>query len=48
VTFLLETNVVSELRKAMSGKAHHSVTAWATKVPAGGLYLSAITPLEQG
>lgn len=44
--FLLDTNVVSELRKARSGKAHPSVTAWATKVPAGSLYLSAITLLE--
>jgi toxin FitB len=46
VTFLLDTNVVSELRKAKSGKADPSVTAWATKVPAGSLYLSAITLLE--
>lgn len=44
--FLLDTNVVSELRKAKSGKAHPLVTAWATKVPAGSLYLSAITLLE--
>ena len=42
---LLDTNVVSELRKAKSGKAHPLVTAWATKVPAG-LYLSATTLLE--
>ena len=46
MTFLLDTNVVSELRKAKSGKAHPSVTAWASKVPAGSLYLSAITLLE--
>ena len=44
--FLLDTNVVSELRKAKAGKAHPLVTAWATKVPAGSLYLSAITLLE--
>jgi predicted nucleic acid-binding protein len=44
--FLLDTNVVSELRKAKSGKAHPLVTAWATKVPAGSLYLSAITLFE--
>ncbi len=43
---MLDTNVVSELRKAKSGKAHPSVTAWASKVPAGSLYLSAITLLE--
>ena len=44
--FLLDTNVVSELRKAKSGKAHSSVTAWAAQIPAGALYLSAITLLE--
>jgi hypothetical protein len=46
VTFLLDTNVVSELRKAKSGKAHPSVTAWAAGVPVGSLYVSAITLLE--
>ena len=46
MTFLLDTNVVSELRKAKSGRAHPAVTAWATQVPAGSLYLSAITLLE--
>ncbi len=44
--FLLDTNVVSELRKAKSGKAHPSVTAWATGIRAGSLYVSAITLLE--
>ena len=44
--YLLDTNVVSELRKATSGKAHPSVTAWASRVPAGSLYLSVITLLE--
>lgn len=46
MTFLLDTNVVSELRKAKSGKAHPLVTAWAAHIPAGSLYLSAITLLE--
>ena len=46
MSFLLDTNVVSELRKAKSGKAHRSVTAWAAQVPAGSLYVSAITLLE--
>lgn len=46
VTFLLETNVVSELRKAKSGQAHPSVTAWASRVPAGSHYVSAVTLLE--
>jgi predicted nucleic acid-binding protein len=44
--YLLDTNVVSELRKAKSGKADRHVTAWAASVPAGSLYLSVITVLE--
>lgn len=46
MTFLLDTNVVSELRKARSAKSHPLVTAWAAHVPVGSLYLSAITLLE--
>ena len=43
--FLLDTNVVSELRR---GKPRQSpaVRAWAASVPAHQLYLSAITVLE--
>lgn len=44
--FLLDTNVVSELRKAASGKADPSVVAWAAKQPTATLYLSAISVLE--
>ena len=44
--FVLDTNVVSELRKAKAGKADKNVTAWAVSVPPGGLFLSAITILE--
>lgn len=44
--FLLDTNVVSELRKAKVGRADANVTAWARTVPAGSLFLSAITLLE--
>ena len=44
--YLLDTNVVSELRKAKSGKADANVVAWAASVPAGGLFISAITVLE--
>lgn len=48
--FLLDTNVVSELRKVKTGKADRSVTAWSNSVDAGVLYLSAITieELEMG
>lgn len=44
--YLLDTNVISELRKAKSGKADHRVLAWAESVPASSLYMSAITVLE--
>lgn len=44
--FVLDTNVVSELRKAKAGKADKNVTAWAARVPPAGLFLSAITILE--
>lgn len=44
--FILDTNVVSELRKAGSGRASPQVVAWARSVPAGSLYISAITVLE--
>ncbi|MFA7292224.1 MAG: type II toxin-antitoxin system VapC family toxin [Rhodocyclaceae bacterium] len=44
--FLLDTNVVSELRKAKAGKADAHVTAWAGSVPYGSLFISAITVLE--
>jgi toxin FitB len=44
--YVLDTNVVSELRKARAGKADRHVVAWASGVPAGHLYLSAITVLE--
>ena len=44
--FLLDTNVVSELRKAQSGRADAGVVAWARAVPASGLFVSAITVLE--
>lgn len=44
--FLLDTNVISELRKAKSGKANQNVVAWAAQIPATHLYLSVITILE--
>jgi toxin FitB len=44
--FLLDTNVVSELRKSRSGRANPGVVAWASGNAAGSLYLSAITLLE--
>jgi hypothetical protein len=44
--FLLDTNVVSELRKVVSGKADARVVAWAQSVDTASLYLSAISLLE--
>jgi predicted nucleic acid-binding protein len=44
--FVLDTNLVSELRKAKAGKADPGVTAWATSVAAPSLFLAAITILE--
>jgi len=48
--FLLDTNVISELRKARAGKADRNVAAWARAVPTGSLFLSAtvIHELEIG
>jgi toxin FitB len=44
--FVLDTNVVSELRKARLGKADTHVTAWAESVDAAELFVSAITIME--
>lgn len=44
--YLLDTNVVSELRKAKTGKINRCVRAWAKSVSAATLYLSAISVLE--
>jgi toxin FitB len=44
--YILDTNVISELRKAGDGKANGAVTAWASSVAPSTLFLSAITVLE--
>ena len=44
--FLLDTNVVSELRKVRLGKADPHVADWADSVDATDLYLSVITVQE--
>ena len=44
--YLLDTNVVSELRKAGSGRVDANVTAWAAEVPVPSLFLSAVSILE--
>ena len=44
--FLLDTDVVSELRKIGDGKADEGVASWAAAHEASAFYLSAITVLE--
>jgi predicted nucleic acid-binding protein len=44
--FLLDTNVMSELRKVRSGKADASVAAWFRGAPADSLFLSVIVIQE--
>lgn len=44
--YLLDTNVVSEIRKIRFGKADINVTAWADRVDTADLYLSVITVQE--
>ncbi|CAG0902901.1 unnamed protein product [Cyprideis torosa] len=44
--YLLDTNVVSELRKAKKGKANHNVVVWAESVNSASLFLSVVTVLE--
>ena len=44
--YLLDTNVVSELRKIRLGKADRHVAKWADRVDAGDLCISVITVQE--
>ena len=44
--FVLDTNVVSELRKVRLGKTDMNVTAWTQSVDAADLFVSAITIME--
>ncbi len=44
--FLLDTNVVSELRKLGDGKADPRVVAWVSGEDAASFYVSAITIME--
>lgn len=46
MTYLLDTNVVSELRKIGDGKADANVVAWVSREDATSFFLSAITILE--
>lgn len=44
--FVLDTNVVSELRKVRLGKADTNLTAWTESVDAADLFVSSITIME--
>jgi predicted nucleic acid-binding protein len=44
--FLLDTNVISELRKAGDRKADATVVAWLSSADAESFYLSALTLME--
>ena len=44
--FLLDTNVISELRKLGDGKADARVTAWISEQDAASFYISALTLME--
>ena len=44
--YLLDTNVIAELRKAGSRKMDQKVLAWANSVSAARLFLSVVTILE--
>lgn len=44
--FVLDTNVVSELRKVRLGKADANVAAWSETVDASELFVSVITIME--
>ncbi|NHZ64922.1 PIN domain-containing protein [Massilia sp. CCM 8694] len=44
--YVLDTNVVSELRKVFSGKADANVAAWAGSIDASNMFISSITIME--
>lgn len=44
--YMLDTNVVSELRKLRTGKADANVVAWAQNVDAADLFISVISIIE--
>ena len=48
--FVLDTNIVSELRKVRSGKANPGLAAWAEQIPSAKLFISAVAihELEHG
>lgn len=44
--YLLDTNVISELRNVGDGKADEAVVAWVSGIDAGVMFISALTLME--
>ena len=44
--YLLDTNVISELRKVEDGKADAAVVAWVGMIDASEMFISALTLME--
>jgi hypothetical protein len=44
--YVLDTNVVSELRRAASGKADEHVVSWASRIEPALAYISTVTAME--
>jgi predicted nucleic acid-binding protein len=44
--YVLDTPVISELRKTRSGKADPNVVTWSAAAPVGALFISAVTIFE--
>lgn len=44
--YLLDTNVISEIRKIQQGKADPHLSAWIKQTPVNQMYISALTLLE--
>jgi predicted nucleic acid-binding protein len=44
--YLLDTNVISELRRSKTNRATPSVVNWAKSIPTSSMFLSAISVLE--
>jgi predicted nucleic acid-binding protein len=44
--FILDTNVVSELRKIGDGRADAAVTAWVSSIHVGKCYIAAVSLME--
>ena len=44
--YLLDTNVLSELRKVGDGRADPAVVAWVSGVDVGEMFISAMTVME--